>query len=98
MTVPLTGSGGIMTRLGALGGIMNDVNALRGGANTAEVTNNVPAKVLALAAQYADSPANQSIIDGIYGQLSQYVSSPTGWLSSSRPSLSKPSSRWSTRM
>lgn len=84
MTIPLTTGGGFFTRLGHLGGILGvntnltnkDVNDYRGTV--------VPNKIAQLETDFAASPANQALIDGIFTQLGSYQSAQGSFLGSMR--------------
>lgn len=69
--VPLLGSNGIMTKCGAIGGILNLTNTFRG--------STIPAKINALQGMFITP--DQSVIDGLYSQLSSFQSSQAGLLS-----------------
>lgn len=71
MTIPLTTSGGLYTRLGHWIGGLDDINALLGGAATARVLagGNWASRVAQLQTDYAASPADQYILNGIYTAL-----------------------------
>jgi hypothetical protein len=71
MTIPLTTSGGLFTRLGHLVGSLNDVNAMRGGSATSNVLGNaiLPTRVAQVVADYNQVPINSSLVDGIFTQL-----------------------------
>jgi hypothetical protein len=71
MTIPLTGAGGLYTRLGHLFGALADANALRGGAATARVLSgaNLATRVNTVEADYAAGTAVQQLLDGIFGNL-----------------------------
>ncbi len=81
MAVLLTGSGGLFTRLGHLGGLLNYLNATRGGATTSEVSNDVSTKVGTIEADYANGTARRDLVDGIYGQVTSWKGNQSGLLS-----------------
>src|ERR1700674_278161 len=66
MTIPLTGAGGLFTRVGHLGGILNRINTDRGDPSTG-----VPAKIVTLEADYP-SNNNPQLLDSINSQLSAW--------------------------
>jgi hypothetical protein len=63
--IPLTGTGGLFTRIGAYGGLLNAINASRG--------TTIPAHVATIQGQFLSS--NQDVIDNIYTNLNQYQNS-----------------------
>jgi hypothetical protein len=71
MTITLTTSGGLFTRLGHLIGSLNDVNAMRGGSVTSNVLGNavLPVRVAQVVADYNQTPINSALVDGIFTQL-----------------------------
>lgn len=88
MTIPLTGNGSLFQRLGNIWGGVADLLALEGGTATARVLSGASwqTRLTTLDTQYADSPANVSLISGDngFGQsttpLSQIVNN---WMTSS---------------
>lgn len=65
MTIPLTGTGGLFTRLGTLGSLLNSINSQRG--------STIPANVSSINSQYTST--NQDIIDSLYSSLLSYQNS-----------------------
>ncbi len=75
MTVPLTGAGSLFSRIGTLGIILNDINALSGGPLTvdgiaSEVTATLVTKIAAVEADYAAGTAQEALIQGAVSGLS----------------------------
>lgn len=72
MTIPLTGSGGLYTRLGHLFGGLADANALRGGVATARVLSgaNLASRINTIQGDFAAGTGLQQAVDGIYSSLS----------------------------
>lgn len=83
MSIPLTGNGGLMTRIGLFFGRILDTVALQGGTATARVlsgasmTTNFPT----IAVQYDDSPALPNVFNGAYTDLASFQSSYLGFVS-----------------
>lgn len=67
-TIPLTGTGGLMTRIGVLGGLASAVNAFRG--------TDAPFHVGEIQQQYVST--NQDVIDNLYSYLLAYQNSGSG--------------------
>jgi hypothetical protein len=67
MTIPLTGAGGLFTRLGHLYGRLADMDALRGGAATANVlaAANLITNLHAIAADFFAGTPMPQVIDGL---------------------------------
>lgn len=63
-TLPLTGTGGLFTRIGKLGSIIDDVNAHRG--------TDVPSLINSVVLDYQS--ADQDVINNLYSYLSSYQS------------------------
>lgn len=71
MTIPLTGTGGLFTRVGTMGGLLNDVNSFRGTANlTAASIKSIGPAVDSIAAQFDST--DQNLINGLYGNRDSY--------------------------
>lgn len=72
MTIPLTTSGGLFTRLGHWIGGLDDINALIGGAATARVLSGADwiTRIAQLQTDYAASPQDSYILNNIYSALS----------------------------
>jgi hypothetical protein len=66
MSVPLTGSGGLFTRLGPLLGQLNDINSLRGGTATTNVLSagQFPTRYAAQVTAFAAGTSQSSTLDG----------------------------------
>lgn len=79
MTIPLTGSGGLMTRNGHLAGYLNDYLSLLGGTATTNVASGaqVPTRLSQIEGDYAAGTALYSVIDGFANTLSSFQSSGT---------------------
>jgi len=82
MTVPLTGSGGLYSRLGVVWALMDDLNALRGGPATTRVLSgaNAVTRAATILAAYAAGTGIQSVSDGFYSNLSTWQSTATAFL------------------
>lgn len=80
MAIALTTSGGLYTRLGHLGGLLNDQNALRGGSTTSGVTDLFTTKVSQVLADYAASVARKDLSDGMYTTLASWQAAQAGFL------------------
>lgn len=81
MSVPLTGAGSLFVRAGHLGGLLKDINALRGGTTTTDVTATVPAKLGSVESDYqAGAIPHPDLIDGIQTQLTSWQSAQGGFL------------------
>jgi hypothetical protein len=63
--IPLTGTGGLFTRIGALGGLLNCINLSRG--------TTVVGHVASIQSQYQTT--NQDVIDNLYANLLSYQNS-----------------------
>lgn len=63
--IPLTGTGGLFSRIGAYGGLLNAINASRG--------TTIPAHALSVNNQYLST--DQDIIDNLYSNLLSYQNS-----------------------
>ena len=64
MTIPLTGTGGLFTRLGKIGLLLNDLNSFRG-------TGTLGPDVDGIFAQFNSAP-DQSIVDSLYSTRNSY--------------------------
>jgi hypothetical protein len=74
MTIPLTGTGGLFTRLGAMFGIFRLINTFRG--------STIPPKVNALQSQF--DTTDQFLADNLYSNLLSFQNSSTGYQQSLR--------------
>lgn len=71
MAIPLTGTGGLFTRVGQIGGFLNHVNSFRGTANlSAAGIESVATAVDTIQAQFVST--NQQLIDSLYSQRDSY--------------------------
>src|SRR5438067_12106507 len=80
ISVSLTGSGGLFTRLGALGQALNDASALLGGSLTVDgratdVSATMVTKANTITTDIAAGTAQYALIDGLQPQLANYQSS-----------------------
>ena len=76
MSITLTGTGGLFTRLGKMGGILNYINLVRGNTGTPYV----PYKVNQMEAQFQS--VDQNLADLLYTNLSNFQQSATSYLQS----------------
>ncbi len=72
--IVLTGTGGLFTRIGSLGGLLDAINTQRG--------ETIPNHVTAVGAQYLTS--NQSVVSGIYSSLASYQTASGNFMPSIR--------------
>lgn len=77
-----TTHGGVFDRLGLVGGILGDINAIRGGAVTANVASGaaMTTRVANMLTYWAGTTDNRQVIDGIFAALSGFQSSQSGFL------------------
>ena len=71
MTVTLIGTGGCFTRVGRMGGALNDTNTFRGTTLVTKADN--------IRAQFAST--NQQLVDDLYRQLNTNPSASLRWKS-----------------
>lgn len=71
MTIPLTGTGGLFTRVGAMGGCLNDINSFVGTANlTAANIKSIGPAIDAIQAQF--QAADQNLTTSLYSNRDTY--------------------------
>jgi len=83
MAVPVTSAGGLFTRLGHFLGGLYDINALRGGTATTRVlaAANWPInRVAQIQTDYAATPPDQIIINGLYTNIAAFQSAQGSFL------------------
>lgn len=83
MTVPLTGAGGLFTRIGPLFGIVQDVDALHGGTATSNVLSaaNLLTRYSTAETNYAAGTALTSALDGLFAQVTTVQGAENGFYS-----------------
>lgn len=77
MTIPLSTSGGLFTRLGHLEGWLRDVQSFRGGTATTNVLSGaqIPTRVVQVEGDYAASTADYPDVDGLQTTATGFQSS-----------------------
>lgn len=75
-------NGGLMDRLGLIGGVLNDINALRGGTATSNVlaAANMGTRVGNMEDYWKATTDNRQVIDTVYTALESFRSNQAGWL------------------